>query len=154
MFTSKIAMEALPNVHLLGVLTVSYTVVFRWRALFPIYAYVMLNGLLAGFSPWWIPYLYIWTLLWGATMLLPKHLPKRVAAAVYPILTALHGIAFGILYAPAQAILFHLSAKEALAWIIAGLPFDLIHSVSNFALGLLVLPITRVLFELKRRMYA
>ena len=151
MFTSKIAMEGLPNVHLLGVLTVAYTVVFRLRALFPIYIYVMLNGLFAGFSLWWVPYLYIWTLLWGATMLLPKHLTRRAAAVAYPTLTALHGIAFGALYAPAQAILFHLSFRETLAWIAAGLPFDLLHSVSNFALGLLVFPITRVLFMLKRR---
>ena len=48
MFASKVIMEALPNIHLLGVLTVTYTVVYRRRALVPIYLYVVLNGLFAA----------------------------------------------------------------------------------------------------------
>ena len=63
MFCSKILLEVLPNIHLLGMLTMTYTVVFRRKALIPIYIYVMLNGLYAGFNIWWIPYLYIWTIL-------------------------------------------------------------------------------------------
>ena len=63
MFVSKIVMEALPNIHLLGMLTVTYTIVFRKKALIPIYVYVFLNGLFAGFNAWWVPYLYIWTVL-------------------------------------------------------------------------------------------
>ena len=57
MFTSKIIMEALPNIHLLGMLTMTYTVVFRKEALIPIYVYVVLNGVYAGFNVWWVPYL-------------------------------------------------------------------------------------------------
>ena len=67
MFCSKIAMEALPNVHLLGMLTMVYTIVYRYRALIPVYIYVLLNGAFAGFNLWWVPYLYIWTILWGIT---------------------------------------------------------------------------------------
>jgi energy-coupling factor transport system substrate-specific component len=59
MFCSKIIMEALPNIHLLGMLTMTYTVAFRKKALIPIYIYIMLNGLYAGFSLWWMPYLFI-----------------------------------------------------------------------------------------------
>ena len=152
MFTSKVVMEVLPNIHLLGVLTISYTVVFRFKALLPIYVYVTINGLYAGFSPWWCPYLYIWTVLWGITMLLPKNLPRRAAVIVYPLLCALHGIAFGALYAPAQAFMFGLSFKQTLAWIVAGLPFDLVHSVGNLALGLLVFPLVKTLRMLKHRL--
>ena len=90
MFISKIVMEALPNIHLLGMLTMSYTIVFRKKALIPIYTYVLLNGLFAGFNAWWVPYLYIWTILWGITMLLPKKIPTVVACVVYPIICALH----------------------------------------------------------------
>ena len=52
MFSSKLLMEALPNIHLLGMFTVLLTVVYRSRALYPIYTYVLLNGAYAGFSPW------------------------------------------------------------------------------------------------------
>ena len=47
MFCSKIVMEWIPNVHLLGMLTMVYTLVYRKKALIPIYVYVMLNGIYA-----------------------------------------------------------------------------------------------------------
>ena len=148
MFCSKIAMEALPNVHLLGTLTMVYTIVYRYRALIPVYIYVLLNGAFAGFNLWWVPYLYIWTILWGITMLLPRQMPKSVAVVVYPLICGIHGFAFGALYAPAQALMFGLDFKGMLSWIVAGLPFDLIHGAGNFAVGLLILPLSELLRRL------
>lgn len=148
MFCSKIVMEALPNIHLLGALTMTYTVVFRKKALIPIYIYVMLNGLYAGFNMWWVPYLYIWTILWGITMLLPKRMKAPVACVVYPLVCALHGFAYGTLYAPAQAVMFGLDFNGMLAWIIAGLPFDVIHGIGNFVTGLLVFPLVKTMKRL------
>jgi len=150
MYASKVIMEVLPNIHLLGVFTVAFTVVYRKKALYPIYTYVLLNGLFAGFNTWWIPYLYIWTLLWGAVMLLPKNMPKKVAPIVYMSVCAAHGFLFGTLYAPAQAIMFGLNFKSTVAWIIAGLPYDAIHGVSNFFCGLLILPIVNLLRHAER----
>ncbi len=150
MFCSKIIMEALPNVHLLGTFTMAYTVAFRKKALIPIYIYVMLNGLYAGFSMWWIPYLYIWTVLWAITMLLPRHMPKRVACIVYPTVCCLHGLSYGVLYAPAQALMFGLNAQQMLAWIAAGLSFDVLHGIGNLAAGLLILPLSELLKKLMR----
>ena len=40
MFCSKLLMEALPNIHIVGMLVMLYTVVFRAKALIPIYLYV------------------------------------------------------------------------------------------------------------------
>ncbi len=145
MYASKLIMEMFPNVHLLGVFTVAFTVVYRKKALYPIYTYVILNGIFCGFATWWIPYLYIWTVLWGAVMLLPKRLPKRLQPFVYMAVCAAHGFLFGTLYAPAQAIIFGLSFKGMIAWIIAGLPWDCIHGVSNFFCGVLILPIVSAL---------
>ncbi len=150
MFVSKIVMEFLPNIHLLGMLTIVYTLVFRAKALIPIYIYVMMNGLYAGFNMWWLPYLYIWTILWGVTMLLPKNMPPKVQTVVYLALCALHGFAFGTLYAPAQAVMFGLNFEQTVAWIIGGLPFDALHMVGNFAVGLLILPLYKVLARLAK----
>lgn len=151
MFTSKLLMEFLPNVHLLGMFTVMLTVVFRAKALIPIYLYVMLNGLFAGFDVWWFPYLYIWTLLWALTMLVPRNIPKKLAAVVYPLLCGIHGFAFGALYAPAQAFFFGLDFEQMIAWIIAGIPFDILHGISNLFAGLLVLPLSELLKKLLKR---
>lgn len=151
MYVSKIIMEFVPNVHLLGVFTITYTLVYRKKALYPLYVYVLLNGIFAGFATWWIPYLYIWTILWGVTMLLPKNIPSKVRPFVYMGVCAMHGFLFGTLYAPAQAILFHLDFKGMVAWIIAGLPWDLIHGVSNFFCGILIVPLTKVLRSLENK---
>lgn len=145
MYVSKLIMEMLPNVHLLGVFVVAFTVVYRKKALYPIYTYVFLNGILSGFSAWWIPYLYLWTVLWGAVMLLPGNLPKKIQPIVYMTVCAAHGFLYGTLYAPAQALMFGLSFKGMIAWIIAGLPFDCIHGISNFFCGILIMPIIMVL---------
>ena len=149
MFISKILMEALPNVHLLGALTITYTLVYRWRALIPIYLYVFLNGLFAGFNTWWMPYLYIWTILWAAAMLLPKKMPPTACRIVFPLLCAAHGLLYGILYAPAQAIMFRMNFQQMLTWISTGLPFDLIHAVGNLVAGLLIYPLSELLKKLE-----
>ena len=151
MFCSKIIMEALPNIHLLGMLTMAYTVAFRKKALIPIYIYVALNGLYAGFSMWWVPYLYIWAILWGITMLLPKRMPKKVKCIVYPIICCIHGLLFGTLYAPVQALMFHMDFEQMIAWIIAGLPWDLLHGVGNLFVGMLILPFGELLEKLMKK---
>lgn len=145
MYASKLLMEVAPNIHLLGVFTIAFTVVYRKKALYPIYIYVILNGIFSGFAVWWVPYLYVWTVLWGAVMLLPKHLPKKIRALVYMAVCAGHGFLFGTLYAPAQALLFGMSFQGMVSWIIAGLPFDFIHGVSNFFCGILIVPVISAL---------
>lgn len=52
MYASKIIMEVAPNVHLLGVFTIAITVVYRKKALYPRYTYVLLNGMFSGFATW------------------------------------------------------------------------------------------------------
>ena len=145
MYASKILMEFAPNIHLLGVFTIAFTVVYRKKALYPIYIYVFLNGLLSGFSAWWVPYLYLWTVLWGAVMLLPKKMPKAVRPLVYMAVCAAHGFLFGTLYAPVQAVMSGLSLEGTIAWILAGLPWDFLHGVSNFFCGILIVPVISVL---------
>lgn len=149
MYASKLIMEVVPNVHLLGVFTMVFTVVYRKKALYPIYVFVFLCGLFNGFATWWLPYLYLWTVLWGATMLLPRKMPKKIKPFVYMVVNACHGFLFGTLYAPAQALLYGLSFDGMIAWIIAGLPWDFVHGVSNFFCGILIVPLTVVLRRLE-----
>ena len=151
MFCGDIFMEWAPNIHFVGVLTVVYTVVYRSRALIPLYVYVFLNGVYAGFGLWWVPYLYIWTVLWGVVMLLPRNMTRKLAVPVYMAVCSLHGLAFGTLYAPFQALAFGLNFQGTLAWIAAGLPFDAIHAVGNLAGATLVVPLAELLRRLERK---
>lgn len=151
MYLSKMVMEFLPNIHILALLIITFTVVYRWRAIFPIIVFIMLTGLLNGFGVWWIPYLYIWLPLWAVTLILPKNMPKKIAVPVYVTVGALHGFLYGTLYAPAQALLFGLDFKGMIAWIIAGLPFDFVHGIGNLLTCTLVLPLTIPLKKVSQR---
>jgi len=148
MFALQLVMEALPNIHLTAMFVITFTVVFRWRALFPIYVYIVLIGVRWGFGLSWIPYLYVWTLLWGAAMLLPKNMSEKNAKIVYPATGFLHGIFFGTLYAPAHALLFGFSLRQTILWIIQGIPWDLVHAFGNLAACMLVLPLVKLLRKL------
>ena len=145
MYASKMLMELLPNIHLIGVLIVAMTVVYRAKALYPIYIFVFVTGLFSGFATWWLPYLYVWTVLWAMVMLLPKNMPKKAEPIIYMLVCALHGIIYGILYAPVQALIMGLDFEATITWIITGLPWDGIHAVSNFICGILIVPIISVL---------
>ncbi len=153
MYCSKLIMEWAPNIHLLGMFIMVFTVVYRKKALIPIYIFVFMTGLFNGFSVWWIPYVYIWAVLWALTMLLPKKMPTAVKAVVYPLVCALHGFAYGTLYAPAQALMFGFNFEQTLAWILSGIPFDIIHGISNFAAGLMILPLVNLLAKLNQQLH-
>lgn len=148
MTVSDLLMEALPNIHLLGLFIAAFTLTYGVKALFPIYIYAVLIGLFGGFGLWWLPYLYIWTVLWGAVMLIPRRLPKIPRYALVHAVTVLHGLAFGTLYAPVQALMWGLDFEGMLAWIVAGFSFDLIHAVGNFAFGFFIYPLTVLLERL------
>ena len=82
-------------------------------------------------------------------MLLPKNMPSKIAPVVYMVVCALHGFCFGILYAPAQALMFGLSFEATLAWIASGFYFDIIHGIGNFFCGMLIVPIASLLKKLE-----
>lgn len=150
MYISRQVTAALPNIHLTGVFIVVLTVVYRKQALYPLYTFVLLEGLMGGFHTWWLPYLYIWTVLWGAVMLLPRQMPPKKAALLYALVCTLHGLLFGVLYAPAQALMFGLNVEGTLAWIVSGLPYDLIHGCSNCLCSLLILPLVNVVKRMEK----
>ena len=82
----------------------------------------------------------------GCYNALPKKLPPKVAPIIYAVVCSLHGFLYGVIYAPAQALMFGLDFKGMLTWIATGLPYDLIHGVSNFISGLiLIVPIISIL---------
>ncbi len=150
MYVSKLALEFLPNVHLLGVFTVACTLVWRKKALWPVYSFVLLLGVMNGFAMWWWPHLYLWLILWAGAMLLPSDSLEKKRVLPCMLLCAAHGLLYGTLYAPAQALMFGLDLKGMLAWIAAGLPYDAVHCVSNFILGSLIIPLAQIMQRAER----
>ncbi|MBQ5672539.1 MAG: hypothetical protein IIV43_09340, partial [Oscillospiraceae bacterium] len=133
---------------------VAFTVVYRKKALYPIYVFVFIIGLMNGFATWWLPYLYLWAVLWGMTMLLPRNIPEKWKPVVYMAVCAAHGYLYGTLYAPAQALLFGLDFQGMITWIIAGLPWDFVHGTSNFLCGMLIYPLVQLLQRMEKQSLA
>lgn len=145
MFISKLIMEFLPNIHPLGLFITVLTLLYRVKAIIPIYVYVLLNGLYAGFATWWVPYTYIWLILWALIMIIPKNASNKVIFILSLLFNGIFGLAFGFLYMPFQAFAFGLNLQGAISWFIAGLPFDVLHMCGNIAMSFLVLPLYKTL---------
>ena len=129
----------LPNIELVSPLIIVYTLAFRRRVFYVIYTFVLVEGLIWGFNIWWIPYLYVWTLLALAALLL--------RSMKHPLGWAILAGAFGLLFGALCAIpeIFVGGLAFALSWWVNGIPFDLVHGVGNFVLCfLLIRPLTRL----------
>ena len=151
MYCSKLLLEWAPNIHLIALFIIVFTVVYRAKALIPIYIFVLLCGLLGGFSPWLAPYFYVWTVLWAVIMLLPRRMSPKIAAPVYIVLGTLHGLLFGVFCAPSQAFFFGLTFEGTIAWIAQGFYFDILHGIGNFATCTLALPLITLLQKTENR---
>lgn len=151
MFGAQVVMEVLPNVHLSGMFVILYTVLFRKKALIPIYLYVFLIGVRWGFGLAWIPYLYLWLILWALVMLVPQKTPNKWKMILYPVIGGLFGLSFGTFYAPSQALLFGLNFKQTLLWITAGFTWDIVHAAGNAVFSTLVVPLSQVLSRVLKR---
>ena len=146
--------DIIPNFHPLALFIVSFTVVYRSQALIPIYVYVIIEGLLGGFNTWWYPYLYIWTVLWDMAMLIPKRIPEWLAGALMIVVSGLHGILFGVLYAPFQCyFMYGGDWKLTLTWLAYGFSFDIIQMIGNVASAVLAIPFVRLLSMLSHIEY-
>ena len=155
MFVSDIGLEFLPNIHGVALSITVITLVYRWKAIYSILVYVILTAissliLTGGYIVfWWIPYIYIFPILWLLVMLIPKRAPLKFKAGLSAVFCGFHGLIFGTLYAPYQALVFGLSFPGMIAWIIAGLPADVIHMCGNIAMATLVTPLYKALTKLE-----
>lgn len=145
---AKEVLAVLPNIEVVTLLIVVYTVVYRRRALVPIYLFVAIEAVMYPMFSTVVMYLYVWAILWGLVMLLPR---RVLPAPVYMLIGGLYGLGFGALCAPAQALMFSLDFEGMLAWIVAGLPFDITHAISGFVSCLLVPPLARLFLRLESR---
>ena len=141
MFAGKVALMALPNVEPVSLLVMLFAVVFGRKCLYAIYVYVLLELLLHGFHLWVFNYLYIWTLLAGAAWLL-REMRQPLGWA---LLSGVFGLLFGVLCAPVYLVVG--GPMYAVSWWVSGIPFDMIHALSNFVIALVLFVPLRTLLE-------
>ena len=135
----KIALSFLPNVETTTFWLILFTLFFGWRIVFVVPVFILLEVSMYGPHLWVIMYAYIWPLL----ALLTYLLRKQESVWVFCVLAGGFGLCFGALCS--IPYFFIGGAKTAFAWWVAGIPYDLIHCVSNFLLcRVLFLPLKNV----------
>ena len=140
MFALQVAMASLPNIHPVAALIIATTLVYRWRSLYSVGVFILLEGLMYGFGLWWFCYFYLWPLLVVLTMLLRRNeAPLFWAAAA-----GLYGLCFGALCS--VPYLWIGGWTLAFSYWVSGIPFDLLHCGGNFVMTLVLLrPVTGVM---------
>lgn len=151
LFCSKLLMEWAPNIHFIAMFLIVFTMVYRVRALVPLYVFVLLTGVYAGFNVWWVPYLYIWLPVFGLALLIPRKAPKWAITLLSMLIGGVHGILYGVLYAPAQAFFFKMDFQTTVAWVLSGTVFDILHAVGNVAACALTVPLFLLLSRLEKQ---
>ena len=132
-FGTKVALVSLPNINLNSVLIILTVVFFGWKALYTVYVYVLLEGLVFGFSVWWVGYLYVWAVLVAAAMLLRKN----DSALIWAVVAGVFGLIFGpLMYLEYFAI--NGGWEMFFAMWVAGIPYDLTHCIGNFVFTLVL----------------
>lgn len=145
MFASQVAMASLPNIHIVALLIILTTFMFGWKAMYSVALFVLLEGLMFGFAPWWIGYVYAWPLL----VVVTRIFRANTAPLFWAVISGLHGLFFGALCAIPQ--IFILGMRGAVVWWINGIPFDLLHCAGNFVLALVLFaPLRRLTERLMR----
>lgn len=143
----QVALAALPNVEIVSLLVILYSLLLGRQVFLIIYAFALLEGCLYGFGLWWVSYLYVWTLLAIIALALRR---TEAPALFWAILSGFFGLAFGALCALPYLVTGGIAA--AISYWLAGLGFDLIHCAGNFLVCLLLFrPLYRLLSRLLRR---
>lgn len=133
LYVSKVALEFLPNVELVSLLTVLYTLVFGKEAFLIVTVFNLFELIQWGFGTWWISYLYVWPLLVLITLMLKKIIKEEFL--IWSVVSGLFGLIFGSLFA---IVYLPVDPAYALAYWISGLPWDVWHGVCNFVLMLVI----------------
>lgn len=142
-FALKIAMAQLPNIEPVTLMLMLVTLVFGWKAFLTAGVYVLLEGLVYGFSTWWLVYLYAWPLLVLLTLPL-----RRFRSPAIALVAGLYGFLFGFLFLPVNIIVYPLDTVEKIVFYIAqDIPFNLIHGVSNLIIAFVLLAPLRTALE-------
>lgn len=129
----QVGIAFLPNIELVSLLVIVYTLAFGLKALYPVYVFVLAQGLIYGFGLWFVNYLYIWAML--VFIILP--LRKSESPLLFAVISGAYGLCFGALCA--IPYLFIGGPGSAIAYWVNGIPFDIVHCAGNFAAALLLL---------------
>ena len=149
----KVTMAHIPNVELTTFWLMMFTLFLGKRVYYVIPVFIIIEGLIYGFGLWWIMYLYLWPLVVAVTYIFRKD----NSIFTYSMISGVFGLLFGFFGAIPYVFLGTFEGplangfKVATAWWIAGIPWDLVHGISNFIIMLVLYhPIANVMKKARK----
>lgn len=140
----KIALQAVPNVELVTLLIILFTLFLGWKTLIAVWAFVGIECVVWGIGLWTIMYVYIWPILVLFTLLLKK----ANSHWVYCFLSGFFGLFFGAFCS--IPYFFIGGPSMAVSWWISGIPYDILHGISNFVVCLVLFrPLNAALIRIR-----
>lgn len=130
----QVFLAFLPNVELVSLLIILFTLLLRKRTLLIIMTFILLEGFIYGFGLWWMNYLYIWFVLYFITRIFKK----EQSPFFWAMIAGAFGLTFGALCSIPYLFMgwfngsFQTGIHSAIAYWISGIPFDITHGISNF----------------------
>lgn len=149
----KAALAFLPNIELTTFWMILFTLFFGRRIILVVPVFILIEGSIYGFGIWWVMYLYMWPLLAGVTWIFRK----QNSVLFWSTLSGLFGLFFGFFCAIPYVLIgaaargFINGMYAGFTWWVAGIPWDILHAVSNFTLmAVLYHPIYRMMSRVTR----
>ena len=142
-FALQVVMAPLPNIEPVSLLIMLFAVIFGWKSLYCVYTFVAMEILFHGIGLWNINYLYIWTVLAIAAIMLRK----MDSVSGWALLSGVFGLCFGALCGIVDVFIGGFGYAAA-KWV-SGIPFDLLHCGGNLAMTLILWkPLQKLLIRL------
>lgn len=139
-FVVQVALGFLPNIELVTLLFIVYTLVLGKRVFLIIYVFVFLEGFFYGFGIWWINYLYVWTI----EALITLALRKQTSVLFWSVMSGIYGFTFGAWCAIPYFFIGGPSA--AFSYWISGIPYSVLNCVGNIVICLVLFkPLYKIL---------
>ena len=147
LFVSQVVLSWLPNIEIVSLLLIAYTRIYGLKVLYPLYIFVMMEGLFYGFGHWFLNYLYVWLPVVAVALVL-----RRMQSSLgWAIVSAIFGLMFGALCS--ILYLFMGGPSMMVAYWVAGVWFDLLHCGGNFLTALILsAPLYKLLIRLNQQL--
>lgn len=141
---AKMALAHIPNVELTSFLIIIFTLILGKKILLAMPAFILIEGAMYGFGIWWFMYAYTWPLL----AVLALIFRKMDSAVLWAVLSGAFGLLFGL--SCSLSYIFVGGFKMAFTWWVGGIPWDIVHGISNFFIMLVLYhPVMKVVKRLK-----
>ena len=142
---SKLALAAVPNVELVTFWIIMFSLFFGPKVIYSILVFILIEVSIYGVNVWVIMYLYIWPTLALLVLLFKKKDSMLVFAILSGAYCSLPYIVIGTVGGGIKSGLI-----MAFNWWVAGIPYDILHGISNFFVMLVLYhPVHKVMQKIK-----